>query len=875
MLTLRVSNRVMLYVFLAITGFFPFGVYAQDQVSSGAEFFSHEIRPIMERTCWNCHSDQIQSSGLDLSSRDAALAGGSRGPAIVPGNADESRLFRQISGLEGPLMPLGVTLSDNEIEAVRTWINDGAEWDAQAATAVAGESYTAFATDVPDSAREYWAFKLPVNHPLPEVANFNHPIDRFLEQQRLDSGVTAAPKADRLTLLRRAYLDLIGLPPTIAETEAYLADTAPGAWQRVIDKLLASPQYGERWGRHWLDVARYADSDGYEQDVDRANAWRYRDYVVDAFNDDKSYAQFITEQVAGDELDETTHETRIATGFLRAGPRVNFREKDNPERRWDYLDDVLATLGRGVLGMTIQCARCHDHKFDPILQKDYYSLTSALFGYVETEYPVLPDDQAQDYLRRTAELDDQVSVIREQIRELEQPYLTELKVERIRREFPQDVLDAVLTPEDERSDGQQLLAAQVLTIGVPRAQVDAAMSEADKTRREVLQGRVQEVQASRPEQPAMLEIVTDGDYRYTPDRAGDNVLGCPECRIQPTEPGSFLHQGPDRYEVPPANFLIRGDPFSLGPELEPAYLTVATYGDPLTVIPRTNGRTSGRRLALAKWLTSQDNPLTARVWVNRVWHHHFGRGIVASLDNFGVVGDRPTHPKLLDWLALEFMDKDWSTKELHRLIMTSQAYQMASAFDNAANNLADLENHLMWRYRPQRLEAEAVRDVIMASSGGIDLTVGGEPIFPYIPQDILDTAALFGRWDNQADGPDVWRRSLYVYRRRTLSYPFFDTFDLPDQNITAAYRNTSTVAPQALTLLNNPFIVGQAQLFARQVEEVVPYDVDRQVALAYQTALTRLPTAAEAEIGRELVAEGSLEDLTHVIFNLSEFLYRR
>jgi hypothetical protein len=865
----------MLYVFLAITGFFPFGVYAQDQVSLGAEFFSHEIRPIMERTCWNCHSDQIQSSGLDLSSRDAALAGGSRGPAIVPGNADESRLFRQISGLEGPLMPLGVTLSDNEIEAVRTWINDGAEWDAQAATAVAGESYTAFATDVPDSAREYWAFKLPVNHPLPEVANFNHPIDRFLEQQRLDSGVTAAPKADRLTLLRRAYLDLIGLPPTIAETEAYLADTAPGAWQRVIDKLLASPQYGERWGRHWLDVARYADSDGYEQDVDRANAWRYRDYVVDAFNDDKSYAQFITEQVAGDELDETTHETRIATGFLRAGPRVNFREKDNPERRWDYLDDVLATLGRGVLGMTIQCARCHDHKFDPILQKDYYSLTSALFGYVETEYPMLPDDQAQDYLRRTAELDDQVSVIREQIRELEQPYLTELKVERIRREFPQDVLDAVLTPEDERSDGQQLLAAQVLTIGVPRAQVDAAMSEADKTRREVLQGRVQEVQASRPEQPAMLEIVTDGDYRYTPDRAGDNVLGCPECRIQPTEPGSFLHQGPDRYEVPPANFLIRGDPFSLGPELEPAYLTVATYGDPLTVIPRTNGRTSGRRLALAKWLTSQDNPLTARVWVNRVWHHHFGRGIVASLDNFGVVGDRPTHPELLDWLALEFMDKDWSTKELHRLIMTSQAYQMASAFDNAANNLADLENHLMWRYRPQRLEAEAVRDVIMASSGGIDLTVGGEPIFPYIPQDILDTAALFGRWDNQADGPDVWRRSLYVYRRRTLSYPFFDTFDLPDQNITAAYRNTSTVAPQALTLLNNPFIVGQAQLFARQVEEVVPYDVDRQVALAYQTALTRLPTAAEAEIGRELVAEGSLEDLTHVIFNLSEFLYRR
>ena len=401
------------------------------------------------------------------------------------------------------------------------------------------------------------------------------------------------------------------------------------------------------------------------------------------------------------------------------------------------------------------------------------------------------------------------------------------------------------------------------------------MTEEDKTRREVLRGRIQDIESERPEEPPMIEIVTDGDYRYTPDRAGDNVLGCPECRIQPTEPGSFLHQGNGKYEVPPANFLIRGDPFSLGPELPPAYLTVATYGEPVTEIPRPNGRTSGRRLALAKWVTSQDNPLTARVWVNRVWHHHFGRGIVNTLDNFGVVGDRPTHPELLDWLAVEFMEQGWSTKELQRLIMTSQAYQMASAFESEQNSLADLENHLLWRYRPQRLEAEAVRDVIMATSGGIDLTVGGKPIFPYIPQEILDTAALFGRWDNQVDGPDVWRRSLYVYRRRTLSYPFFDTFDLPNQNITAASRNTSTVAPQALTLLNNPFVLDQARLFARQVEEIAPYDIDQQVTLAYQTALTRSPTVAEAQIGRQLVEERSLRDLTHVIFNLSEFLYRR
>lgn len=868
---MRASNRVLMAALVALAVVQLPNVQAQ----TGADFFSDEIRPIMERTCWNCHSEQVQSSGLDLSSREAALEGGSRGPAIVPGRAEDSRLYRQLAGLEGPAMPLGVPLSEGEIEAVRLWINDGAHWDEAGTTVVAGDEFSAFATNVPDSARQYWAFQLPVQNPLPDVANFEHPIDRFLEEKRQAADVTAAPKADKLTLLRRAHLDLTGLPPTLEETEQFLADTSADAWESLIDRLLASRHYGERWGRHWLDVARYADSDGYEQDVDRANAWRYRDYVVDAFNEDKGFDQFITEQVAGDELDETTHETRIATGFLRAGPRVNFREKDNPERRWDYLDDVLATLGRGVLGMTVQCARCHDHKFDPILQKDYYSLTSALFGYIETEYPMLPDEQAQQYLRQTAELNEQVTAVREQIREIEQPHLDRLKVERIERDFPADVYTAVITAEDERTDGQKLLAAQVLTIGVPRDLVDAAMSEMEKTRRELLLRKIADIESVRPEEPPMIEIVTDGDYRYTPDRAGDNVLGCPECRIKPDEPGSFLHEGSDRYEVPPANFLIRGDPFSLGPEMQPAYITVATYGEPTTVRPRENGRTSGRRLALAEWITSEDNPLTARVWVNRVWNHHFGRGIVASVDNFGRVGDQPSHQELLDWLAVEFMDQGWSTKDLHRLIMTSQAYQMASAFHSDANLAGDLENHLLWRYRPQRLEAEAVRDVIMATSGGIDLTVGGKPIFPYIPQEILNTAQAYGRWDNQIDGPDVWRRSIYVYRRRTLSYPFFETFDLPDQNITTASRNTSTVAPQALTLLNNPFVLNQAELFAQQIEERAPYDIDQQVELVYRTALTRSPTEDEAVISRQLVEERSLQALTHVVFNLSEFLYRR
>ena len=308
--------------------------------------------------------------------------------------------------------------------------------------------------------------------------------------------------------------------------------------------------------------------------------------------------------------------------------------------------------------------------------------------------------------------------------------------------------------------------------------------------------------------------------------------------------------------------------------MSPGFLTVATYGDPPTALPRPDGRTSGRRLALAEWIASRDNPLTARVMANRIWHHHFGRGIVRTLDNLGRMGDAPTHPELLDYLAVEFMDRGWSVKEMHRLLMTSEAYRMASAHEDADSRAADPENRLLWQYRPQRLEAEALRDAIMTVSGAIDLTVGGQPVFPHVPQELL-LAARNGYWDNQADGPDVWRRSVYVFRRRSLSFPFFETFDLPDQNQTAAARNVSTVATQALTLMNNEFVLNQARLFAERLERAAPGDVDRQVDLAYRIALTRPPAAEEARIARDLVSSQSLVDLTHVMLNLNEFLYLR
>jgi len=852
------------------------GSGAHAQTASAVTFTDH-IRPIFERTCWNCHGPVSQLSDLDLRTRETSIEGGTRGPALVPGRAEESRLYRVLAGLDDPRMPMGGdALSDTEIAAVRTWIDDGAHWDvADAKNAAAGLS--PFEDSVlPPGARDYWAFQLPVRASVPASEIYEHPVDRFLDVARREAGVTAGPKADPLTLLRRATLDLTGLPPTPEQINEFLADTERGAWERLIERLLDSPHYGERWGRHWMDVARYADSTGFEQDYVRPNAWRYRDYVISAFNKDKPYNRFLKEQIAGDELDHTTDETRIATGFLRAGPRVQFREKDNPERRHDYLDDVLATVGRGVLGMTVHCARCHDHKFDPILQKDYYSLQASIFGYVEIDYPLLDRTEVAAYRAANAELDERVRPLRDQINAIEEPHRDRLKLELIQARFPENVQRAAMKPEAERTAGEQLLAAQVLSISPPRRQVIAALTAEETERRTALVEQVEALEQQRPTEPPMAEIVTDGDYRFAPDGPGDQIIGCPECRIPPDEPGTFLYEkdGPV-YKVPPSYFLGRGDPFSPGSQMSPGFLTVATYGDPPTEIPRPDGRTSGRRLALAEWITSRDNPLTARVAVNRIWHHHFGRGIVRTLDNLGKMGDPPTHPELLDWLAVEFIERGWSVKELHRLLMTSEAYQTVSSYGNATNSQADPDNRLLWRYQAQRLEAEALRDSIMTASGGIDLAVGGEPIFPFIPQEILETSKGKGYWDNQPDGPDVWRRSVYVYRRRSLGFPFFDTFDLPDQNQTAAARNVSTVPTQALTLMNNEFVLNQAALFADRLEREAPGDLDQQIELAYLIALTRTPTTNEVAVAKALVTEQSLVDLTHVMLNLNEFLYLR
>jgi len=877
------SKRIILATFICLLAIGFTGTQRfSAQTPQNAVSFSHDIQPVLAENCLKCHGDSMQLSKLNLTTRDNAMKGGATGAAIVPGQAEESKLYRMIAGLDKPRMPMGGQLSDAQIATIKAWINQGAAWDATVVAAKPDPSPFADLENakLPPNASDYWAFKLPVQAAVPSVSrSFQNPIDKFLEKFRQEKGLKAAGKADRMTLLRRAYMDLIGLPPSPEEIDAFMADTAAGNWERLIDKLLASPHYGERWGRHWLDVARYGDSGGFQNDTDRPHFWRYRDYVIKSFNDDKPYNLFVKEQIAGDEFENRTDENLIATGFLRAGPRVQHREKDNPERRHDYLDDVIGTIGRGVLGLTVQCARCHDHKFDPILQKDYYALHASIYGYVEVDYPLGPREEADAYMRKTFELADKIAAIRDEIEKLEAPYQYQLALIQIRQKYPENVVKAVEKPESERTPGEKLLATQVLesAVTVPTREIDKIMSPEDTAKKKAFNEQIAALNKEKPKTPTLAHITTDGDWRATGAGTGDGTKGaCPVCELEYRGAKRFIELGPGtgEYETPPSHFLVRGDPNSKAYATKPGFLSVITNGNPPTELRPANGRTSGRRLALAEWLISRDNPLTARVIVNRMWHHHFGRGIVTTLDNFGKMGEQPTHPQLLDWLAVELVNRGWSLKQMHRLMMTSDAYQMASEYNDTASAAKDPDNKLLWKFHINRLEGEIIRDSIMAAAGTLDRTMGGPAIFPFVPQELLNSIER-GIWRNQPDGPKVWRRSVYIYAKRSLPFPMVHVFDLADLNVSFGARNVSTVPTQALTLMNNEFVLRQAQLFADRLKKEAGDDVTKQVNLAYKLALTRQPTAKELSVATDMVGTGSLVDFTDVMLNLSEFLYTR
>jgi hypothetical protein len=880
----------------------------QAQPLDGEVFF------ILNQRCIQCHGEAVQMSGLDLRTLETMLKGGEKGPAIVPGNAEASLLYRRVAGLEKPGMPMAPMspLTPREIAILKSWINDGAKLSKPASQTVnPGSSpyrkgYQERAITAAD--RNWWSFRKPVRHPIPNVTDARwgaNPIDAFIKKALDRKGLQPARRADRHTLIRRAYLDLTGLLPGPQEVDAFVNDPSPQAYQKLIERLLSSPHYGERWGRFWLDVARYADSSGYEHDYDIANAWRYRDYVIKSFNQDKSYNRFIIEQLAGDELGvevDKDYDNLIATTYYRIGPRVRYREKDNPYYRYEYLDDTIRTTFQGFMGLSVNCARCHDHKFDPISRMDYYRTMAMIFSNVDYDHKLAPPEKVVEYEKIVKEVEEQVRPLMRKIFEIEAPYRRAAFEKRLAK-FPEEIQAAVRTPEEKRTPGQKLLAAQIVSLNVdPDAAANQnvagnysrqriKVNDADQAIREKLLDEVEELLKRMPPPLPVAEGVRDGDYRLTPDGRGDEPLPGKGNRFDYGVECCFVPQPGRPYNVPPVYFAANGmdvaedqKSFVVGP----GYLQVFVNGPLPTARPPNTGGSSGRRRALAEWIASADNPLTARVMVNRIWHWHFGRGIVATPSNFGKMGIKPSNPELLDWLATEFTRQNWSIKQMHRLIMNSETYQMASSFSQPVNLEKDPTNIYLWRFPLRRLEAEAIRDVILSASGKINLQAGGQPFFPAIPKTVRESY-LQGKWVMTREESSTWRRSIYAYWKRGLKYPMFEVHDQPDPNVTCEMRNTTTVPTQALTLLNNEFVLIQSRHFAERVVREAGNDPVRQIRLLYRIALSREPRRKEMDQSLVFLqkqrdyhttkasgpdsALAALTDLAHVMLNANEFVY--
>jgi len=658
--------------------------------------------------------------------------------------------------------------------------------------------------------RSYWAFQAVRRPPLPEVRNrgwVRNPIDAFILRRLEAEGIVPGPQADKITLLRRVSFDLTGLPPAPEEVQAFLSDTTPTAYERVVDRLLSSPHYGERWGRHWLDVARYAESDGFRADEPRPNVWRYRDYVVQSFNEDKGYDRFMREQIAGDELWPNDPQARTATAFSRHYPE-EWNARDLEQRRQEALQDITDAVGSAFLGLTVGCAKCHDHKFDPILHKDYYRL-QAFFAHTTNDdrIPIWTESRIAEERQKSQEWEAATREIRKEIDAL----MEEGRQEVIRGEFfkfPDGVKAAVAKPASERTPFEQQLAHRAEIISKPSDFLALLRLKPDKKKRlEALQKQ--------------LASFDNLYHTEIPISVGMRDLG-------PV--------------APPTHVLAVSNYARPLEEVEPGFLSIL---DPAAakIVPPADSASTGRRTALANWLADPANPLTPRVMVNRIWHYHFGTGIVATPGDFGRMGQRRTHPELLDWLAAEFVQNGWSVKRMHRLIVTSSTYRQSSLSRDDAFT-ADPANRLFWRFPPQRLEAEAIRDSALAVSGLLNAAIGGPSVYPALPPGMPPPA---GGWKVSTNAADHHRRSLYVSVRRTASYPLMNAFDVPDSHESCARRAHTTTAPQALTLLNSDQSLEWAQAFAGRVIRRAGEDRGAQIHEAFRLAFSRPPDATEKD----------------------------
>ncbi|MCY4594485.1 MAG: PSD1 and planctomycete cytochrome C domain-containing protein [Bryobacterales bacterium] len=809
---------------------------------AGAADLAEQANSILKENCQVCHGAAIQQSGLDLRTREKILLGGERGAAVTAASLGRSWLWKLVNHQVKPFMPPTGKLAKEKIEILRKWILSGAPMPKSAVSDEEAERLEALRKleerPITDEERAWWAFVPPERPAVPGTSDRNA-IDAFLDRKLEEQGLQKNGSADKRTLIRRVYLNLIGLPPTPEETEAFLNDDSENAWEALVDRLLESPHYGERWGRHWLDLVHYADSGGYERDFDWPTMWRYRDYVIDAFNNDKPYDQFIIEQIAGDEVNPDSVEANIATGYLRMVLDNNIKDE---RTRMDELDDNVATTSQTFLAMTVQCARCHNHKFDPIPQKDYYQMQAVFFSTKEIDYPLVSAEEVARHEAALEEIQQQQKPLRKRITELEKPH-REFLFQAELDTYPSYYRTAWETPEEERNAGQRLNARQVKALynQIKRTDILARMSAQDLAELKEIEAGIKELDASRP-------------------------------KLYPTA-RTITEEGRDPL---PSYFLHRGDTGTKGSVMSPGVLTVAARAEPRFSQPPAEAKTSWRRRHFAEWIASKDNPLTARVMVNRIWQHHFGEGIVRTPSNFGQTGMLPSHPELLDWLAVKFVDSGWSVKHMHRLMLTSDAYRRAS-LDNPENLAKDGTNKYFWRQSRNRHEVETIRDQIMAVAGTLNRALGGPAVRPFINPSLFQSSTN-RTWRGLAIGdPDSWRRSVYVFSKRSIRYPMFEAFDQPDMVSSCSQRTRSTVAPQALLLMNNAEVLLQSKHFAQRVAVEAGHAPGAQVDRAFELALSRKPTASERSKALEFVGTTptGLVDLSQTLFNLNEFLYRQ
>ncbi|MDA1017977.1 MAG: PSD1 and planctomycete cytochrome C domain-containing protein [Planctomycetota bacterium] len=804
--------------------------------ATNAKFYREQVAPILTKSCFGCHGPKSEvKGGLFLGSRQDILKGGESGPAGNLKKSDAS-LFVDAINHRTLEMPPKKKLPAEQIAVLTRWVELGVPIPPDAETKRPEVHEKKKVPEVNEETKNFWAFRPVANPAAPQVKNaawVTNGIDNFILAKLEAAGLNPVKAADKAKLIRRAYYDLTGLPPSIADVEAFVKDDSDQAFEKVIDRLLNSPQYGERWGRHWLDLVRYAESNSYERDDTKPHIWRYRDYVIKSLNEDKPYTQFIKEQLAGDEFEPKTPDSIVATGYYRLGIWDD-EPVSQKQALYDDLDDILLTTSQVFLGLTMNCARCHDHKIDPIPQRDYYRFLAFFSGFrrygvrshqtVEAASigPIAVDGDVVKQAELRKQLDRELNDINRKINNIN------------------GRIQALLSPAEKED-----FRAVAVRVDLARKYIGKGLSKQLVADYENAVARKKVIEETRPAEVANALIIKE---------------------IGPQARDTFV--------------LIRGNANVEGEKVSPGFPSVLSPPEPIIKTPKS-GESSGRRMALANWISDASNPLTARVMVNRLWQYHFGRGIVRSSNNFGSIGDRPTHPQLLDWLATQFMQRGWKLKTMHKLIMLSSTYRLSSVAE--PTQLAkDPANNLLWRFDMRRLSSEELRDSILAANGSLNLKLGGPSFYPVIPPEVLAGQSRPGNGWGNSSVEERARRAVYIFIKRSLLEPMSADFDFADVDSTCPVRFVTTQPTQALGLLNSEFVNRQAGVFAEYLKKSAGDDPAKQVELALLNITQRRPSQADIDRGVALIdslkkdgvpSEIAVKYFCLVSYNLNEFLY--